>query len=152
MVSRLCLAIEYGSILWHVRKFQKARLPLYIQIALNIIPAIIYLGIAFRFDKGGSRVFVTWYVVAGLEAICTVLISNLWEVLSFTKTHLMKRMSLLTVIVLGDGIIVVAQNVVKIVEGPHAWSESLPLFDVTLSLGVARLLRGFKVCRTLINP
>lgn len=130
MVSRLCLAIEYGSILWHVRKFQKARIPLYTQIALNIIPAIIYLGIAFRFDKGGSRVFVTWYVVAFLEAVCTVVISNFWEVLQFTKTHLMKRLSLLTVIILGDGIIVVAQNVVKIVEGPHAWSE-LPLFNVT---------------------
>lgn len=131
MVSRLCLAIEYGSILWHVRKFQKARLPLILQITINIIPAIIYLGIAFRFREGGSRVFVTWYVVAGLEVICTMAISNFWEVLRFTKTHLMKRMSLLTVIMLGDGIIAVAQNVVKIVEGPHAWSK-LPLFHPPL--------------------
>ena len=92
---------------------------------------MIYLGIAFRFDQGDSRVFVTWYVVAGLEAIATLVLSNFCEVLNFTKTHLMKQMSLLTFIILDDGFIVVAQNVVKIVEGPHAWGE-FPLTPFSL--------------------
>lgn len=39
----------------------------------------------------------------------------------------MKRLSLLTVIILGDGIIVMAQNVVTIVEGPDAWSAYMNL-------------------------
>jgi low temperature requirement protein LtrA len=125
-VSRLCLTIEYGSILWHIRKFKKARLPMYLQIGLTFIASIIYLGIAFRFRDGNSRVFITWYIVSGMELILTIGISNLWEVLSFTKTHLMKRMSLLTIIFLGDSIVTIGTNVSKIVKTPDAWSTPQP--------------------------
>lgn len=125
-VSRFCLCIEYGSILWHIRKFKRARLPLYIQIGLTFIASIIYLGIAFRFREGGnSRVFITWYIVSGLELIITIGISNVWEVLSFTKTHLMKRMSLLTIIFLGDSIVAIGTNVSKIVKTPDAWNSTV---------------------------
>ena len=44
--------------------------------------------------------------------------SAYWDVLTFTRTHLMKRLTLLTVIILGDGIIVLAQDVVKISQTP----------------------------------
>lgn len=96
---------------------------MYIQIGLNVVAGFIYLGVTFRFRSGGSRVFLSWYIISVIEVILTMVISNFWAVLSFTKTHLMKRMSLLTVIIIGDGIVVVAQNVVKIVETPDAWSE-----------------------------
>lgn len=39
----------------------------------------------------------------------------------------MKRLSLLTVVILGDGIIVMAQNVVTIVEGSSDWSAYIVL-------------------------
>lgn len=39
----------------------------------------------------------------------------------------MKRMGLLTIIILGDTIIVMAENVATIVEGPSAWSKFLDL-------------------------
>lgn len=129
MTSRLCLTIEYSSILWHVRKFKKAHLPLYIQIATTFSAAMIYLGITFRFRKENSHVFIAWYLISLLEVVLTLLISNFWTVLSFTKTHLMKRMSLLTIIILGDGIVLMAQNVVTIVKKdgvtPDAWSMCL---------------------------
>lgn len=122
MASRLCLAVEYGSILWHTRKFKNARLPFFLQVAINVSAAAVYLGITFRFRHENSHVFIAWYLMSILEVVLTILISNLWAVLSFTKTHLMKRMSLLTIIILGDGIVIMAQNVVTIVKTPDAWS------------------------------
>lgn len=117
------LAIEYTSVLWHARRYKKTRLPLYLQIGINVAAAAVYFGMTFRFHHTRSRIFITWYIIAGVEAILSIGISNFWPILSFTKTHLMKRMSLLTVMILGDGIITVAQNVVSIVKRPAAWSE-----------------------------
>ncbi|KAF4982410.1 hypothetical protein FZEAL_1928 [Fusarium zealandicum] len=123
MVSRLCLAIEYSSILWHIRKYKKQRVPMLMQIAMNFLISIIYLGITFRFRAGNSRVFIAWYVLAGLEVIFTFALAYIYPVLSFQGTHLMKRMGLLTVIILGDGIIVIAQSVVTIVKSTNAWNS-----------------------------
>lgn len=126
MVSRFTLAVEYGSILWHIRRFKTARLPLYLQIGLNVVAGFIYLGITFRFDgKGDSHAFLVWYIIGALEVLITVVMSNFWDVLSLTDTHLMRRMSLLTIVVLGDAIVIVAQNVVTIVESPDAWSPTI---------------------------
>ncbi|KAF4478513.1 bacterial low temperature requirement a [Fusarium agapanthi] len=122
MVSRLCLAVEYGSILWHVRKYKKQVLPMMLQIGLNFALAMIYLGITFRFTDHNSNVFMSWYVLAGVEVILTFAIAYIFPVLSFQGTHLMKRIGLLTVIIVGDGIITISKSVVTIVESPDAWN------------------------------
>ncbi|KAF9772040.1 hypothetical protein IL306_010303 [Fusarium sp. DS 682] len=123
MVSRLCLAVEYGSILWHIRKYKKQALPMMLQIGLNFASAMIYLGITFRFTDHNSNVFMTWYVLAGVEVILTFAIAYIFPVLTFQGTHLMKRMGLLTVIIVGDGIITISKSVVTIVESPDAWNS-----------------------------
>ncbi|UNI13482.1 hypothetical protein JDV02_000225 [Purpureocillium takamizusanense] len=125
MISRLCLAVEYGSTVWHVRQYKKARRPLYLQIALHVCAAAVYFGISFRFRVGErSRVYMTWYFISGAEAIGSILLSNLSPVMSLTKTHLMKRMTLLTVMIMGDGIVQVAKEVVMIVKNPDAWDST----------------------------
>ena len=122
--SRFCLAVEYLAVLFHVRRFRRAQLPLVTQAAVNATAGAIFLGIAFRFEPGRkSRVFMTWYFVSAAEAIITVMVSNFSRVLGFTRTHLMKRMSLLTIMIFGDGIIAVAQDVVIIVKTADAWSK-----------------------------
>lgn len=121
-VSRACLAIEYTHTLSNIYKYKRARRPLYLQIAINLICAAVYFGITFRFERGNSRVYVTWYIFAAGEAILTLLISNYWKTLSFTRTHLMKRLSLITVMILGEGIQSVAQNIAVMVKTPAAWS------------------------------
>ncbi|KAJ6789396.1 hypothetical protein PWT90_00949 [Aphanocladium album] len=120
--SRVCLAIEYAHTLIQIFKYKRARRPLYLQIAINVISAAVYLGITFRFQKQNSRVYVTWYIFTGGEAILTLVLSNFWRTLSFTRTHLMKRLSLLTVMILGEGIQTVAQNIATIVKTPDAWN------------------------------
>lgn len=122
-ISRFTLGIEYLSVLWHVRKFKKALLPIAFQVALSFAAGFVYLGITFRFRDYNSRVFVVWYSVAFFELTFTTGASAYWDVLAFTRTHLMKRLALLTVIILGDGIIVLAQDIVVIVQTPQAWNE-----------------------------
>ncbi|KAM0563345.1 hypothetical protein ACHAPJ_001063 [Fusarium lateritium] len=123
MVSRLCLAVEYASILWHIRKYKKQILPMMLQIGLNFIVSMIYLGITFRFTDHNSNVFISWYVIAGVEVALTCVIACLFPVLSFQGTHLMRRLALLTVIFVGDGIITIAKSVVTIVVSPDAWDS-----------------------------
>ncbi|KAM4060367.1 hypothetical protein HRG_002063 [Hirsutella rhossiliensis] len=120
--SRACLTIEYGTTLWHVRRFKAARLPLCLQIAVHFASASVYLGVSFRYTKGiSSRAYLAWYCISGAEAILCILLSNFSPVLSFTRTHLMKRLTLLTVMIIGEGVVQVAQDVVTIVKNPDAW-------------------------------
>ncbi|OAA32178.1 hypothetical protein AAL_01510 [Moelleriella libera RCEF 2490] len=122
-MSRITLAVEYGNTLWHVKRYKRCRLPLYLTIALNIITTFIYLGVAFRFtDNKNSRVFVTWYVISALEAVATLAISYFWPVMGFSQTHLIKRMTLLTVMMLGDGLVNIAKEIVIIVKSSVGWS------------------------------
>ncbi|EFY84854.1 hypothetical protein MAC_09106 [Metarhizium acridum CQMa 102] len=123
--SRACLAVEYASTLWHVRRYKKAHVPLYQQIALHAVASAIYLGVTFRFtEEKQSRVYMTWYFIAGGEAILSLFLSNLSPVASLTKTHLMKRMTLLTVMIMGEGIQQLAKEVVTIVKNPTAWDST----------------------------
>ncbi|KOS23200.1 hypothetical protein ESCO_004011 [Escovopsis weberi] len=124
-VSRAVLAIEYGTILWHCRNYKKTRIPLWISVAMNAAASAIYLGITFRFHEKRSRIFMTWYFISGFEAIGTLVLSNFYEFLSFTQTHLGKRMLLLTILILGDGVISIAENIVEIVEKPEHWNPTI---------------------------
>ncbi|KAM3561101.1 hypothetical protein ARSEF4850_003374 [Beauveria asiatica] len=121
--SRICLAIEYAHTLIQIYKYKRARRPLYLQIAINVISAAVYLGITFRFDGKQSRVYITWYIFTAAEAVVSLVVSNYWNSLSFTRTHLMKRLSLITVMILGESIQTVAQNIATIVKTPTAWNS-----------------------------
>ncbi|KAL6792179.1 hypothetical protein GGI42DRAFT_364747 [Trichoderma sp. SZMC 28013] len=126
MVSRLGLMIEYGSILWHVRRFKNVHLSFYVQMSIHFIAAMIYLGITFRFTNSKeSKVFVTWYVVGVMEVLATFGAALSFPVLSLAKTHLMNRLFLLTVIILGESIVVLSDKVVIIVENPDSWDASI---------------------------
>lgn len=118
------LALQYGTIIWHVRKYKNTMLPLGIMVAINVVAAIIYLGIVFGFKDYNTHVYVAWYVVSVMEVLATVGLSLRWKVLSFKGTHLINRMSMLTFIMIGEGVIVVATGVGKIVVNADSWSKS----------------------------
>jgi low temperature requirement protein LtrA len=69
-------------------------------------------------DHRNRLVYIVWYIVMVLEAIAVVTISCFWRILSFKKTHLMERMSLLTIIVIGEGAIGVTKTVSRMM-GKH---------------------------------
>jgi low temperature requirement protein LtrA len=94
-------------------------------VGMNFVAAIIYLGIFFGFKDHNTKVYVAWYVVSILEILATVGLSLRWKVLSFTGTHLINRMAMLTFIMIGEGVIVVAKGVGSIVVNADSWSKSL---------------------------
>lgn len=54
------------------------------------------------------------YIVCFVEAIVVVIVSSTWRVLSFKRTHLVERIGLLTLIIMGEGIIGLTKSVAKI--------------------------------------
>lgn len=62
-------------------------------------------------EEAHNGIYIVWYIIMILETIGVLVISIIWKMLSFKKTHLMERMSLLTLIVIGEGAIGVTKTV-----------------------------------------
>lgn len=72
--------------------------------------------LVFGFALGGHPdIYYIWYIALVIEAVAVVGVSMRWRLLSFKHTHLTKRMGLLTLIILGEGIIGVTKTVNKVV-------------------------------------
>lgn len=123
MTFRFILAAQYAIVLWFVHGFQKTLIPLSLTVGLYCLTAIAFL-ITFLTDshfiltgmEGALRV-EAWYIIIAVEALCSVVISSIWQVLSFKHTHLVERVGLLTLIVMGEGIIGLVKSVSYILDG-----------------------------------
>ncbi|KAH7024376.1 uncharacterized protein B0I36DRAFT_161900 [Microdochium trichocladiopsis] len=125
MASRLVLAVEYATVLWHIRKFKQGKLPLLVVLASHLVAASIYLGVSFTFhDSSNSQAYNAFYVVMAFEAVVQLGLSYVYSVLSFEGTHLAERMSFLTMFILGQGAMVIMDSVVNVVKN-NGWSSSI---------------------------
>lgn len=88
---------------------------LMIFLYLTVVGAFAAMTPAFKEgDESHRLVYLVWYVVMVVEAVAVLTISSVWRMLSFKKTHLMERMSLLTLIVIGEGAIGVTKTVSRL--------------------------------------
>ncbi|KXJ91889.1 hypothetical protein Micbo1qcDRAFT_161921 [Microdochium bolleyi] len=119
-VSRFTLCIQHSVLAYQVRKFAEGTKPLAFTAFLNFAAAAIYFGIAFRFDPSkNSRVFIVWYIVGIVEMAAHLGFSQLTKVLTFVGSHFGERLNLLTLIIIGEGCIIVAKNVTLIVKDTY---------------------------------
>lgn len=136
LVSRLTLVFQYGTTLFFSRQYKKTVLPLAVIMGSTTVAAILYgvLTTAFpkiKYDAAGnyllqkSDVYIVWYVIGLLEITVTVGVSMFWRVISFKGTHMVQRMSLLTLIVLGEGIIVICKAISKVVKNYILWTPEM---------------------------
>ncbi|KAJ4287620.1 hypothetical protein N0V90_012323 [Kalmusia sp. IMI 367209] len=136
MVSRITLFLQYAVTLLYVRKYKKTVIPLCIILASTLIAAILYGALTPAFPKEKldadefliaqkSSVYIAWYVIALCETLITVAVSCIFRVISFKGTHMVQRMSLLTLIILGEGIIVVCKSISKIVKNEFLWTAAV---------------------------
>lgn len=119
MVSRLVLVFQYLQSLWFTRHYKKTILPMLMIASTYFVAAIIYLGLFWSFHLNGTgknHSYIAWYIVAICETIVATAVSSVYRNISFKGTHLVQRMSLLTLIILGEGVIVVAKTCQKIVK------------------------------------
>jgi len=138
MVSRLTLFAQYGVTLLYTKKHKITILPILLIMASTLVAAILYgaLTPAFpdtTYDVDGvpkdqySNAYIAWYIIAISETILTVAVSCIpkWKAISFKGTHMVQRMSLLSLIILGEGIIVICKSISKIVKNEFLWSAAV---------------------------
>ncbi|KAK7192472.1 hypothetical protein PSPO01_01180 [Paraphaeosphaeria sporulosa] len=119
VISRGLLAIQHAVVLFYLvrAKFSKLFLPMALMISLYLIFAGAFAAMTPAFKEGDEShrsVYVVWYVIMVVEAAAMITISSVWRMLSFKKTHLMERMSLLTLIVIGEGAIGATKTVSRL--------------------------------------
>lgn len=113
LASRLTLFAECLLALWLVRRFQRMYVPLLLTGATYLISALAYLGISYAFEpQYQSRgAFAGWYVVAVVETGVVLVISVCFRGMGFRGTHISERMTLLTLIILGEGTLGLATSI-----------------------------------------
>ncbi|MCJ1397354.1 hypothetical protein MMC11_000547 [Xylographa trunciseda] len=115
MASRLILACQYAAAYVWLANFKKAHVPLLAHIGTLFVAAMIYLGLFFSFRNNiGETGLIAWYVTIGFETIVILLVSGRTKFLSFRKTAIVERLGLLTLIILGEGIIGLCNSVSKV--------------------------------------
>jgi low temperature requirement protein LtrA len=70
-----------------------------------------------------KKSYLGWYAMAIFEIGAVIVTSSIWKSVSFKKTHLVERMGLLTLIILGEGIIVMLKAINAVVKG-FGWTKS----------------------------
>jgi low temperature requirement protein LtrA len=131
MVSRIILALQYLLVMWHVRRYENAKLPFILIAGTNFIAAAIYLGVTLlvtgaispyiicsyvysTFESQSSLAYRSFYVIAVFEIATNIAVSSKWKAVTFKGTHLVQRMSLLTLIILGEGVMTIVQKITTV--------------------------------------
>ncbi|KAL8769546.1 MAG: hypothetical protein Q9209_004477 [Squamulea sp. 1 TL-2023] len=120
LVSRLVLICQYGSLMLWVKGHRKITRPLSIHIAAFGVGAVICFGFFFTFNaRSSGKAYVVWYIIIISEALAVFLSSSRWRSISFQHTNLSERCGLLTLIILGEGIIVLTKSMSYVVKGEN---------------------------------
>ena len=120
MVSKIILLVQYGYILFWVRGHSKVVAPLLIHLATFAASAVICLGLIFSFNGHTHTIsYLAWYVIAVIEALAVFASSSQWRSVSFKRTNLNERVGLLTLIILGEGVIVLCKSMAYVTKGQN---------------------------------
>ncbi|RSM08372.1 hypothetical protein CDV31_008184 [Fusarium ambrosium] len=132
MCSRVVLAIQYGLVLYYARRNRRSRNNLALAVLLHLVPAFIYMGATIAAARGSTaRIDHLWWAVSLAELVALMGHAALSKTLTFSGTHLTERLNLLTLIVIGEGIIILAKTITKIIQYTYlkdpttSWSSTL---------------------------
>jgi low temperature requirement protein LtrA len=107
----------------------------------------IFMGMSVAFqDQAGTTsraIYSIWWIVMFLEGIVIITISCKWRMLSFKATHLVERMGLLTLIVIGEGAIGVTKTVAKVLGKGTTFEGAALICSIVLLLVSAGILVRF---------
>lgn len=131
---RLLWVLQYSIVLYFVRAFDKTLVP----ICLTIL---VYLGVACGFlatfitdrqifsitGRAGTPEVRIWYAIICVEACAIIAIAMFWRILSFKHTYLVERLSLLSLIIMGEGIIGLVKSTSYTIQGVKCLSLRLHL-------------------------
>ncbi|KAI5860002.1 hypothetical protein GGS23DRAFT_257914 [Durotheca rogersii] len=132
-VSRFVLFLQYGVVFLQIRKYAHGKWPMFLTATLHLCTAAVYFGVSFRYNLGkSSRVFLVWYIGGVVEMAMHLSISQLSHVLTFVHTHLGERLNLLTLVILGEGCIILAKSVTLLVKDTYVKDHTTTLWSPSL--------------------
>ncbi len=118
MVSRLSLAVQYSIAAFRGHWRIEGKRSIVFTIVIHLIYAVTYLGVSFYTSHNPkSNVFTFWYYAAISELAIHILHARLSTTLCFLGTHLTERLNLLTLIILGEGMLLLARHLAFILTG-----------------------------------
>ncbi|KKK13945.1 hypothetical protein AOCH_002948 [Aspergillus ochraceoroseus] len=124
--SRILLAVQYSVGIYFLRnEMRKAAKSLCIIVATLFVSSLVHIGMFFAFGKQNgarSNVWTVWFVLFGFEMWIVMGLSCITPDIGFQDTHLNVRMGLLTLIIIGEGVISVTRIVNKTVR-PGGWTK-----------------------------
>lgn len=112
--SRFALCAQYIAAFFFLKHYKGALPPMIMTIATTFVAGVAYVGTSFAFPPFNEHLqkpYIAWYFICGIETALTLFASMKWRLLSFKGTHIVERMSLLTLIILGEGIIGMAEAI-----------------------------------------
>ena len=124
MISRLILVGQYGVILWWLRGYRKVILPIALHLSVLFATAMVFMGLFFTFTVySGESSLLAWYLAICFETAMVLLVSGRYRFLTFRRTCIYERLGLLTLIILGEGIISLCSAIQKVGSDLHFGSD-----------------------------
>ncbi|KAL2831815.1 nineteen complex-related protein 2-domain-containing protein [Aspergillus cavernicola] len=124
--SRFLLAIQYTVSIMLIRKrMSSAAKGLCVIAGTLFVTSLIYMGMFFAFGEENSArsyIWTVWFVLFWVEMWTVITTSCFTPGIGFQDTHLNVRMGLLTLIIIGEGVISVTRIVNKTVR-PGGWTK-----------------------------
>ena len=117
MGSRFLLAVQYGLMYLALRTSPKAWIPCLMHIVIFICTASVFPVIASTFkatvSDDSAYGMIGWYIIVTFEAILILVVSEKFSFMSLRYTLIVERLGSLTLIILGEGIIDLWEQVTK---------------------------------------
>ncbi|OJD15533.1 hypothetical protein AJ78_04229 [Emergomyces pasteurianus Ep9510] len=145
--SRLLLSIEYSiAAIFLYRTMKLASKRLLLIVLAFIGTGVTYTGLYFLFnhntDARGEYLWTSWFVIFAIETLVVMSVSSRTPGIGFEDTHLNVRMGLLTLIIIGEGVISVTRIVNQTV-GSSGWTKWSFVHILGVTTGVYLLWQSY---------
>ncbi|KAG9195320.1 hypothetical protein G6011_00441 [Alternaria panax] len=113
VIGRIAIAIKYAVVVWQGRMFRQTLVPLGLTAGVHTVAAIGYAITMIVFPRGRVSLEeqLAWVIISIVEGLLVFLVAMIWRIISFKYTHLAERLQMLTLIIIGEGIIGMVKNV-----------------------------------------
>ncbi|KAL1795662.1 hypothetical protein ACET3X_005886 [Alternaria dauci] len=119
VIGRIAIAVQYAVVMWQGRMFRQTLIPLGLSAGVHAAAAVGYAITMVVFPRGrvGLEEQLAWVIISIVEGLLIFFIAMIWRIISFKYTHLTERLQLLTLIIIGEGIIGMVKSVACITNG-----------------------------------
>ncbi|MCJ1380883.1 hypothetical protein MMC17_003992 [Xylographa soralifera] len=115
MALRLILACQYLVVIFWLRRYSKARRVLLVHAGTSFLTAMLFLGVSYTVNSNNVRVVsFAWYPIILFETLVCFGIASQVEFMNFKKTSIVERLGLLTLIILGEGVIGICDSISRV--------------------------------------